>query len=328
MERSGYYKDNPVSVIFESGDWVHCRLDDPTGELEYPVLRDLRDCGGTDYIALPLEFRGTRYQAVAFTSDVPSGFTPEHVALLEALLPSLSSTVEILVSYGQMERVLATYVGLRASEVILSGVIQRGQVQTIRAVIWVSDLRSFTTISEALRPSELITLLDDYFDCLVEPIAKCGGEVLKFMGDSVLAIFPLLPNADQRTVCCAAARAAREAIEAIDRLNGRWRHLVAEPLSGGIALHIGDVSYGNIGSVDRLDFTAIGPAVNLASRLERVTRNIPRRIVVSEPFADILGSPAESIGHFRLPGITAVQHVFSFPQSLPGEAESIRETDF
>ena len=205
------------------------------------------------------------------------------------------------------------YVGARAGDRILNGSIKRGDCETIDAVLWICDLENFTAVSETLSGRDLITLLDAYFDAVVGPIERHGGEVLKFMGDSVLAVFPLSDGGDQTVVHRAALAAAREGIAAVQALSRTWLARTHRPIGCGVALHVGEVSYGNIGAADRLDFTVIGPAVNLAARLEQLTRRVGTRLVLSEEFARALGETVVPLGEFALKGISKSQLVFGLP---------------
>jgi adenylate cyclase len=315
IEDSAYYRDNPVSAIFERGERIRRRLDGPAEALDYPVLRALKRDGGTDYLALPLDFHGHQHQAVAFTTDRPGGFDAGHVAVLEAVLPSLAAAVEIFNDRDDARRVLATYVGARAGDRILSGAIKRGRCETLRAVLWVCDMENFTAISEALPAGDLIALLDTYLDAVVAPIERSGGEVLKFVGDAALAIFELPKDREDAATCRLACAAAREAIAAVEALNETWSARTGHRIGCGVALHIGEVSYGNVGAADRLDFTVIGPAVNLVTRLEQLTRQVGTRILLSEDFSEMLADSVAPLGSFALKGIRADQRVFGLPES-------------
>ncbi len=319
IKDSAYYRQNPVSAIFERGEHIRRRLEEPGAVLDYPVLGQLQADGGTDYAAFPLEFYGRRKQAVAFTSNHPGGFRPAEISILETILPALAAAVEIVHDRDDTQRLLKTYVGARAGDRILNGSIKRGECETIDAVLWICDLENFTAVSETLSGRDLIMLLDDYFDAVVGPIERHGGEVLKFMGDSVLAIFPLPDGADRSVVHRAALAAACEGITAVDDLNETWLARTHFPIGCGVALHVGEVSYGNIGAADRLDFTVIGPAVNLAARLEQLTRRVGTRLVLSEDFARAHTETVVPLGRFALKGISKGQRVFglSRPASKP-----------
>jgi len=206
---------------------------------------------------------------------------------------------------------LDTYVGRQAGERILMGEIRRGHVEAIRAVIWLSDMRGFTATAERLPPQELVDLLNQYFDCQVPPILDHGGEVLKFMGDGLLAIFPLTGNGeDAAEVCTRALACAREAEALIDKLDAPVCVENKNMVRFGLALHVGQVMYGNIGGGNRLDFTCIGPAVNLAARLEKVAAQMGQTIVASAEFAAHVPRQFIQRGECTVAGFAAPQAVF------------------
>jgi adenylate cyclase len=198
--------------------------------------------------------------------------------------------------------VIETYVGNQTGERILAGKIRRGYVETIRAVIWLSDMRSFTTLAERLSPQALVDLLNQYFDCQVPAIIDHGGEILKFMGDGLLAVFPFADDGKPSEVCVRALDSARKARARVDDLNARRTLRNEEPIRFGLALHIGQAMYGNIGGDNRLDFTCVGPAVNLAARLEKVAAKLGRTIVASAEFSAQLPNAFKPLGEYSVAG--------------------------
>jgi adenylate cyclase len=205
---------------------------------------------------------------------------------------------------------LDTYIGHNAGERILAGHIRRGDIEEIEAAIWTSDMRGFTALSDRMAPRALIDLLNCYFDCQVPAIEGAGGEVLKFIGDGLLAIFPIADGADPAEVCVRALAAARRARAAVAALSPPAGPENFAQLGFGLALHLGRVAYGNIGGGDRLDFTCIGPAVNLAARVETLTGRLGRVILASGDFARHCRGQFIALGEFALPGIAAAQPVF------------------
>src|SRR6201996_3614405 len=198
--------------------------------------------------------------AVAFSTDRPGGFDEAHIAALSELLPILALVSEIRMKNRLARTLLETYVGSQAGELIRAGATRRGSGTTVRAAILICDLRDFTRISDSWPRDDVIGLLNDYFDAMSEPIVQHGGEILKFIGDGLLAIFPL----DRPSACANLLHAVSEARKAMAALNERNNANGGAPLNFGIGVHVGDVMYGNIGSRARLDFTVIGPAVNMA----------------------------------------------------------------
>jgi adenylate cyclase len=203
---------------------------------------------------------------------------------------------------------LDTYVGRHAGARILAGQIRRGDTEAIHAAIWLSDMRGFTSLADRLAPQRLIDLLNRYFDAQVPPILDRGGEVLKFMGDGLLAIFPVAPeDGDAGTACANALAAARDARARIGALTPPAD---ANDVRFGLALHLGDLLYGNIGGETRLDFTCIGPAVNLAARLEKLAGELGRAILASADFARRCPGALLPVGEFALKGFDAAQRVY------------------
>jgi adenylate cyclase len=194
---------------------------------------------------------------------------------------------------------------------VLSGAITRGSGESIRAVIWFCDLRGFTALADTLPREKVIGLLNDYFETMVEVVSAEGGEALKFMGDGMLAIFELGATEDPAPRCGAALRAARAARQKIAKRNFGRRDAGEPEIHFGLALHLGEVSYGNIGAPTRLDFTVIGPAVNQAARLEKLGRELGQPVVTSSSFAAAAPEKLESLGLHDLRGVAEPQQVFA-----------------
>jgi len=232
------------------------------------------------------------------------------VDFLRDLLPALTLVSEIRLKNIMARTLLQTYVGPHASEQILSGVITRGSGTTVGAAIMICDLRDFTAISDLWPRDDVIQLLNDYFDAMSDPIERHGGEILKFMGDGLLAIFPL----SKPSACEDLLTAIREGPEAMAKVNEQHQRLGRDPLRYGVGVHVGDVMYGNIGSRRRLDFTVIGPAVNVASRLETLTKEVRRPVLLSRAFVEMATCTEEmdNLGTFPLRGLGEPVEVFAF----------------
>jgi len=309
---------SPVAKVFDSGKPIRRRLIDPGCPHDFPIIKDLIREGVTDYLVGPMVFLSGHVHAVTFASRAPGGFTDEHVAALLDLLRPLSRVAEILAFRRTAVNVLATYVGHHAGERVMAGKIQRGDIETIRAVIWFSDLRGFTELASKVEPVVLIGTLNDLFDCQVPAIERHGGQVLKFMGDGLLAIFPFEGRDQTPTqLCDSALDAAVEAFACLDEQNRARISRGGSSIRFGLALHVGDVAYGNIGGANRLDFTCIGPAVNIASRLEGLTGRLNRTIVLSRQFAETSTRASVPIGNFELKGVPEPQQVFVPEESGP-----------
>lgn len=324
IQDTAMYRDSPVALIHRTGVAIRRRLHDPQTALDFPILHELKAEGITDYLLMPLEFsRGVR-AFVSWASDSPGGFTSDQLGLIYDIMPVVSLRLELRSAYRMAEDLLNTYLGRGAAEQVLSGTVRRGQGRPIRAAIWYCDLRDYTAMADRLRPHELIVTLDDFFECLAGPIHDNGGEILKFVGDGLLAIFRVsedLPEGEA-LACERALAAARAVFERLHILNQGRGIGGAPPLRLGLGLHLGEVIYGNIGALDRLDFTVIGPAVNTVARLEELCKVLNRPVLASEVFAAAT-DPAlmEDTGLHRLRGLQAPLRVFALrPELLAGHA--------
>ena len=323
METEAYLK-SPVVAVYGTREPLRRQLADPHCPDDYAVLEEFRAEGATDYVAFPLAFTDGTIHVATWTTRQPGGFSPQQYADLESIIAPLTRVAEIRALRRTATNLLDTYVGRHAGERILAGKIRRGHVEAIHAVLWLSDMRGFTARSERLPPQELIDLLNRYFDCQVPAILNRGGEVLKFIGDGLLAIFPLEGDGGAGEVCRHALIAAREAEACIAALVApAGEH---DAVRFGLALHVGQVMYGNIGGGNRLDFTCIGPAVNLAARLEKRAASLGRSIVASAEFAAHAPGEFVALGEFAVAGFAAPQMVFgltdrSAAMGSPGRAD-------
>jgi len=264
----------------------------------------------TDYAGAGNPIGGIVLAAFGMTTRSVDGFSDRHIAIVDGVMPALSTVVEVMINRIRSERLLDIYVGHEAGRRILSGQITIGTGRSIHAVILFCDLRGFTGLSETLPKDELLDLLKDYFACMVEPVVKAGGEVLKFLGDGMLAIFRLEESEDADAAAARGLIAALEADAAVRLTNERRIAAGKCEIHAGIALHVGTVIFGNIGAGERLDFTVIGPAVNLASRIEMLCRDIGSTILTSGAFADLCPVRLQSKGVHVLKGIAEAQEVF------------------
>lgn len=319
------YLNSPFKVIHDGAAALRRRLSGPKARVDFPVLQELRDQGGTDYVVMPLVFSDGTINVISWASDAPEGFGVADLSRIDALLPILALVLEVQSQRRTALTLLDTYLGHRTGERILGGEVRRGTGQHIHAVIWSSDLRGFTQLSHSLPLEELIGVLNDYFERMVGAIHAHGGEILKFIGDGLLAIFPLGDAAFQSYVARTALNAAAAAERAIDALNRAREAEGKPPIRYGVALHIGDVMFGNIGAPDRLDFTVVGPAVNLTARIEGLTPVLGRRLLVSAAFARAAARPLLPLGSFELRGFDEPQEVFGLPDAAEGAADVTAE---
>jgi len=316
VEQSPEFRSSPLAIVFAQGVEVRHRLDNAAAG-HFPVYDDMRAEGVTDYIALPLLFVDGSVHASSWTTKQPGGFTDEQLAGLRAVIAPLARLAEIIGLRLTASVLLDTYVGNRAGERILAGQIRRGHTETMHTVIWLSDLRGFTPLSDRLPAETVVEVLNRYFDCQVGPIRQHGGEVLKFMGDGLLAVFPIVEGAgDSAEVCDRVMQAARETRTNIAALKYADADHVIDSFRFGLALHVGKVLYGNIGGGNRLDFTCIGPAVNLAARLEKVAARLHRTIVASAEFART-SSGWSDLGEFPIAGFSKQQRVYGLADEVP-----------
>jgi adenylate cyclase len=308
------FQNSPFVAVIKSGRTIRRQLADGDNPEEFSIFRELRAEGATDYLATPLVFTDGSIHVATWSTQQVGGFTNAQIAGIETIVTPLARVAEIRALQRTATNLLDTYVGHHAGERILAGRIRRGHTETIHSVIWLSDMRGFTAMSDRLPPQMLVDLLNRYFDCQVPAILKHGGEVLKFIGDGLLAIFPLAEGtADVREACNCALAAAREAQVNIDAIDTPTNIGHAHGIRFGLALHLGEVLYGNIGSGNRLDFTCIGPAVNLAARLEKLAASLGRTIILSAEFAQHSRVDLEPLGEFAVAGFAAAQRTFGLP---------------
>jgi adenylate cyclase len=313
------YLASPMRRLYEDGErLIRRKLAGPEAKIDFPVLEELRDTGATDYAIFALDVDGEPRASFSITTNAPQGFSDAEIASVGALMPLLAMVVEGHEWHRLAKSLLEIYLGGDAGRQVLGGSVRRGQAMTIAAAIWFCDLRDFTAMSNQLPRDEVIALLNDYFDAMARPVHAHGGEILKFIGDAMLAIFPMQDDLDRDHKCHIALSAAHEAFDALDALNEIRASAGKPPLRAGIGLHAGSVSYGNIGAVignsARLDFTAIGPSVNLASRIQDLCRGLNRPLLASKAFASPCGSLLVPLGKFDLAGFPEPQEIYGLPE--------------
>lgn len=287
------------------------RLTGPHAVLDFPLMHEMAEAGATDYFGLPLPFADDTPVQLTFATDRPGGFGDDDIRTFHDLALVLARLAETFALRVRVERVLNTYVGRDAGKRVIAGQIQRGGGETIEAAVMFADLREFTALSESLPRDAILKLLNDYFDVVGKAVTGEAGEILKFMGDGVLAIFPVT---DERPMAQAALAALR-ACHAIGMGFHAWneqRGIAGQPPLGfGLAVHCGEVMYGNVGASGRLDFTAIGPVVNAVSRLQSLCRELGRPILVSRRISDFWPDYCEKIGQRQLRGLAQETEVFA-----------------
>jgi adenylate cyclase len=301
------HEENLVARV-RAGETVRRRLVGPDARLDFPILHEVKDQGGVEYFAFPVPSVYGSHM-VSYTTDRPGGFSDEEIAQLRAVSDRLAILADTHIQRQIAENVLIAYLGPQTGPMVLAGKIRRGSGDTINAVLWSSDVRSFTAFSDRVPGQQVIAKLDQIFDAQARAIAKHGGEILKFIGDGLLAIFPVDAPDQAARAAAEALSAAGEAIESVDALGP---HSPGEaPLKMVIALHYGSAIYGNIGAADRLDFTVIGPDVNLVSRIEAVAKSLDLPLVVSDDFARAHGGSLRSLGEHKLRGLEQPHELFT-----------------
>jgi len=306
-------------------------LANPEAPLEFSVLEELRNQGLIDYFASVIKFdvANIKYHptgmASSWATNRPEGFTDEHLDILNRLLPRLALSLNVGLARQIAVNMLDTYVGHESGQRILAGDIQPGKMDVLPAVIWLADLRSFTAVSDTMPHDKIGDMLNAYFECMVEPVQARGGQVLKFLGDGLLATFDTNANKSDG-LCSQALSAAADSIERVRALNKERQAADWPAMELDIALHLGDVLYGNVGAGDRLDFTVIGPAVNEASRIEALCTPLGHNILISEAFAKAATTCSArlvSAGRHSLRGVAGDQELFTMvgldaERSTPG----------
>jgi adenylate cyclase len=314
-EQTGAFESTPLYALLAGGRTsARWRLhDEPNSAKAFPALLELRAEGGTDYVLHILWFTpgaALKGVVVSFATNRPSGFCDDDLAIFAEVLPALGLAICKFSLSQTLHETLATYLGSRTSTRVLEGHIRRGE--TVAAAILLADFRAFTALTDRDDPVRVVGWLDEHFDAIGEPVARCGGEILKFTGDGFLAIFPV-PDPEHRPCpACGCVLAAAEQALALNRaLNERRRAAGLPGLEVDLVLHFGRVVYGNVGTSRRLDFTVIGRAVNEASRIEELCDEADRSILVSDTFAERCGRELELVGTFALRGLERKQQIWA-----------------
>lgn len=321
VTNSDAYRASPFPAIVERGDTIRVRIEG-ANETPFPVIADLRAQGYTDYFALPIALGGMlgadenrRFQVGNVATKRKGGFTASDIAAIRAAFTALEGPLALVTERRIAQDLLAIYLGRNTGTKVLKGEVARGTGESIHAAILATDMRGFTALADSLPETRTIEILNAWFEVQVGAVHAHRGEVLKFVGDGMLAIFPIADVELARQAARDAMAAARDALACVDRLD----FPDAGKLRAVAALHVGEIYYGNIGSHDRLDFTAIGPAVNFVSRLEGVAKQADLPLVVSQEFAALGTEKLVSIGRFPMKGLTGAREVFA-PAAMPEAA--------
>lgn len=325
FETSKTWRANPHMHMIENKlKTLRRRLTGEDALLDFPVLDEFVEDGATDYLAFVVPFGAGDDTGVigSWTTDRPGGFTDGHIRILHRIEKRLAVACKVTINDQIAKNVLTAYLGAEAGRQVLDGHIQRGDYQSIHAVIWYSDMRDSTPLADSLSPEAFLETVNAYFECTAGAVLNHGGEVLRFIGDAVLAIFPIRDGvATAEEACTRALDAAREAEAWTAEINGK-RAKKGQPTIGyGLGLHVGDVLYGNIGVPERLEFSVIGRAANEVARIEGLSKSLGRSILVSAAFAGNLSQQWESLGRHALRGVSEAIEVFA-PAGWNGAAEA------
>lgn len=313
---SDAYIGSPIETIVTTNRPYRRDLRTLDPDKDHSVLFEMAQAGGTDYYGQAIPFTFPRQSTFLVTTDDPDGFSDADIAKFDKLVRHLAPVVEVLVTHNIAVGLLDTYLGPRTSRKVFAGVIKRGDGEEIDAALWFSDLREFTKFTETLPPHEVLDLLNAYFEYVHSAVTAYGGEILRFIGDAMLIVFPVQEGKDtmiaRRNACRAALDAAVDAFSSLAVMN-RLRQREGKPeIRFGVGLHFGHVTYGNVGAPDRLDFTVMGPAVNRTSRLESLTKELGVPLLLSAEMGRIADVPVTPRGLHAMKGVAEPQSVVSY----------------
>ncbi len=311
IEQSDDYLGSPIQYVFEKATSLRRRLTDLDPERDHSVLHSVARAGGTDYLASPLKFSDGGINTLIYATRAPEGFSDEEISELECFSDYMAPVIEVFATRQLAVSLLDTYVGRRTSQRVMQGKIRRGDGDKIFAVMWFSDLRDFTALTESLSTAMMLSALNDYFELVAAAVTARGGEILRFIGDAMLIVFPVSGEEELATACEAALESADDAFSALGALNHRRRRAGLPMLRFGVGLHVGEVIYGNVGAPDRLDFTVMGTAVNRTARLESLTKTVNIPLLLSAEFVRHVERPVNSLGYHAMKGVAEPQEVFA-----------------
>ena len=311
IRNSDKYFGSPAEWVHTHNKTFRRRLDELNEETDHLLLFEQRDLGLTDYLMVPMPFTDETLPVASFVTAAEGGFTDQQIKDLEDLSLYISPIVEIYATQKVALTLLDTYIGHRSGSKVMSGLMQRGDGEVIEAALWLSDIREFTALSEKLNHTEIFSLLNTYFQCLADAVKDYDGEILKFIGDAALVIFPVDQETSAEKACQNALKAAKQSFTNIHDINLERQARGKPDIHFGVGLHFGRVVYGNVGALDRLDFTVTGPAVNLTARLESLTKETGKPLLLSSDFTKQLKSDFPYVGDYDMKGIEGKQKVFT-----------------
>ena len=315
FESSEAFIGSPAQRLMQTRAPVRYRLDH-LGPDAHRMLHELAEMGGVDYVLLPMHFSDRSMTLFGVTTDRAEGFTQGDLRNFETLAEVLSPVFEVLKLRRVAKALLDTYVGKRTGERVLQGLVKRGDGETIHAALWFSDLRDFTALTETLPADKVLAMLNAYFEHVDAAVTPRGGEILRFIGDAMLIVFPAGTQREIDAACQSAVEAALDAFAKLATLNQQRRRAGEPEIHFGLGLNVGEVIYGNVGAPARLDFTVMGPAVNRTARLEGLTKALGVPMLMSAEFVAHLNRPVSSLGRHAMKGVPKPQEVFALEQML------------
>ena len=310
IQQTERFIGSPIQLLLDSGRGVRQSLVD-LGENSHAAYTELAADGFTDYYAMPVTFNSGLNSAFIVSTKTEGGFSECDILNFRRVRDFIAPTLEVFSLRHLATSLMDTYVGKRTSKKVFSGMIKRGDADTIHAALWFSDLREFTKMSEHLPADELLKLLNDYFELIAAATTANGGEILRFIGDAMLIVFPIDDRVSKQSACHAALEAARDARQSLATFNHMRRRHGKIEMRFGVGLNVGEVVYGNVGAPDRLDFTVIGPAVNRTARLESLSKVLKEDVLTSKEFSESVTIPMRSLGEHEMKGIDGLQAVFA-----------------
>lgn len=304
------YLGSPIQTLIETQQEVHQALHKADLSGLHIIFSELHQEGYGDYFGVPLFFSDSRPGACVFCSPATVLYSDHELAKLRVVARMLSPYAELFSTHQIAAGLLDTYLGHRTGQKVLNGMVKRGDAEIIRAALWFSDLRNFTQHSEHLTPHDLLAMLNSYFEFVAAAVSARGGEILRFIGDAMLIVFPIELHGDDASACTAALDAALDAFASLATLNHRRHRKQQAQIQFGVGLHIGDVIYGNVGAPNRLDFTVMGTSVNRTARLESLTKTIGRQLLMSARFANLIRYDTKLLGEYPMKGVVGLQPVY------------------
>ncbi|MEO0329990.1 MAG: adenylate/guanylate cyclase domain-containing protein [Pseudomonadota bacterium] len=305
------YKGSAFEYVLANEKPLHKSLKNLDHKTEHSSYLEFAEAGGIDLFANYLGYGDGSKNGCTFITNELTGFSEEHIEIIQNTRHGLASAMEPVTMRRSTESLLRTYIGNDPGQAVIKGTIQRGEYAAVEAVVVITDLRGFTAKSEQWNDAELLSALNSYFDVVVQAIEDNGGDVLKFMGDGILSIFKIEGDVNSETQCRKAIMAAKAALNGLDELNDQRKAANKESLSMGIGINVGPVTYGNIGSPGRLDFTVLGPAVNVASRVQDLCKAIGKPVLATRQVAIHQNAEFNNEGMHAIRGVKDSIEVYS-----------------